>query len=367
MPRVATASLLMRLHSRSEIARNDCAAVADSVGERVRRLEGKRLLLTGASGFLASRMAQSLAWLNDNYLSSRCTLVALVRTAPTPDGPLGTLIGRSDVEFVVQSVNDPLELDRPVDFIVHAASKASPKDYLANPLDTMDANTVATRRLLTMAQDRGVESFLFFSSGEIYGEVPPESVPTPETFPGLASSTAPRACYAESKRFGETLCATFHREFHVPAKIVRPFHVYGPGLSLDDGRVVADFLKNRVECRPIRLLSDGSAVRSFCYVSDATAGFWQTLLSEHDGEAFNIGDDREPVSILELARVVAGLESPKLEVTHETAAGPEYLRGTPSRACPDISKAKRLLGYRPQVRLRQGLLRALWWHQLSEG
>ena len=351
--------------SRTELLQGDYANVAEDVGERFRRLEGKRLLLTGAGGFLASHVALSLAWVNDNVLSSTCTLVALVRTAPMPDGPLGTLLSRSDVEFVVQSVNDPIELDRPVDFIVHAASKASPKDYLSDPLDTMDANTVATRRLLISARDRGVESFLFFSSGEIYGEVPRESLPTPETFPGLVSSTAERACYTESKRFGETLCATFHREFGVPAKIVRPFHVYGPGLSLDDGRVVADFLKNRIECRSIHLLSEGSDVRSFCYVSDATAGFWQALLSEHDGEAFNIGDDREPVSILELARVVAGLESPELEITHETEAGPEYLRGTPSHACPDISKARRMLGYGPRTHLRDGLLRSLWWHRLE--
>ena len=181
----------MHFESKAELLHEDCAQIAGHVGQRFDRLEGKRLLLTGAGGFLASHLALSLAWLNDNYLSRRCTLIALVRTPVTPDKRLGSLLGRDDVEFVVQSVNDPLDLDPPADFTIHAASRASPRDYLSDPLDTMDANTLATRRLLTTARDRSAEGFLFFSSGETYGEVPPEAVPTPETLKKLGLDKEP--------------------------------------------------------------------------------------------------------------------------------------------------------------------------------
>jgi len=227
----------------------------------------------------------------------------------------------------------------------------------------MDANVDGTRQLLDIAKEKGVESFLFLSSAEVYGEVSDEFLPTPETYPGNVDCTGSRACYTESKRYGETLCVTYWREYQVPAKIVRPFHVYGPGLSLSDGRVIADFSRNRLKNNPIRILGDGTGVRAFCYVSDATAGFWKVLLSDYNGEPFNIGNDQEPISIRDLAYLMADLYEPKLTVNFETSGVPRHLRGSPSRVCPDIGKARRLLNYSPRVRLSDGLLRTLDWHR----
>lgn len=346
-----------------DVVDEDIRQVAEALGDAADRLRGKALLLTGAGGVLPAYLAETVAWLNRHRFDRPCRLLALVRRAPGPGHRLGHLCGRPDVAFLVQDVRAPIRVEGPLDFIVHAASRASPRSYLDDPLDTMDANTEATRRLLELGRARRVEAFLFFSSGEIYGEVPPEHVPTPETYTGGHDCTSPRACYTESKKFGEALCAAYWRAHRLPAVIVRPFHTYGPGMRLDDGRVVADFLADRLACRPIRVLGGGRASRAFCYLADATAGYWKALFSGHHGEAFNIGDDREPVTIRELAALVAGLDEPALPVEAPEAEGPAYLRGSPSRVCPDLTKARRLLGFEPRVGLRDGLARTLRWYR----
>src|SRR5260370_24130850 len=155
---------------------------------------------------------------------------------------------------------------------------------------------------------------LYISSSEVYGDPPPGDVPTPEEYPGRVEFTGPRACYAESKRFGETLCDVFHEVFGVPIKVVRPFHVYGPGLRLDDGRIVPELIRQGLQDGALHLLSDGRATRCYGYVADATYGFLLALLSEHHGTAFNIGVDEPQTSIGQLAAMVArifGLPAPR--------------------------------------------------------
>ncbi len=348
-----------RLDATRRVIDADMALIHDSLLDRLDTLQGKTLLLTGAAGMLPAYIAETVGWLNRHRFSRDCHLIALVRSPISEGSRLAHLMGRPDVTFLVQDVRDPIDIAGRVDFVIHAASRASPRSYLEDPLDAIDANTSATRRLLELAREKRCESVLFFSSAEIYGEVPADRVPTPESYAGNLDCTSPRAIYAESKRFGETLCATYWRQFGVRVKMVRPFHVCGPGMRLGDGRVVADFLRDRVESRPIRVLGGGSALRTFCYLADATIGFFQALLSNHDGESFNIGDDREVVSIRELAEVVAGLDSPRLEVMIATDSPPDHLKGSPSRAYPDLTKARMLLGYRPETTLREGLSRTL--------
>jgi dTDP-glucose 4,6-dehydratase/UDP-glucuronate decarboxylase len=346
----------------------DLVEVAGALGDAADRLAGKVVLLTGAGGILPAYLADTVAWLNRHRLARPCRLLALVRSPVTAGSRLGHLLGRPDVTFLVQDVNGPIDPPARPDFIIHAASRASPRSYLADPLDTMDANTTATRRLLDLARAAGSEGFLYFSSGEIYGDVPAADVPTPETYTGGHDCTSPRACYTESKKYGETLCATYWRQYRVPVRTVRPFHVFGPGMRLDDGRVVADFLRDRVEGRPIRVLGGGRALRAFGYISDAAAGFWGALLAPgQDGEAFNIGDDRRMVSIAELARIVAELEEPRLPVEVEGAETPDHLKGSPSIVRPDLTKARSRLGYEPRVGLEEALRRTLAWHRAQRG
>lgn len=342
----------------------DIQEIANRVGDSFSALSGARILITGASSYITSYMVDTVLWLNEQAFDRLCHVVALVRSPITAESRLGHLLERDDVTILQQNVSAPISLDQPVDYIIHAASNASPKRYLADPLDTMDANVVGTRQLLEMARAHSVRSFLFFSSSEIYGDVPDAYYPTPERYNGSVDPLNPRACYAESKRYGETLCATFWREHGIPIKIARVFSVYGPGFRLDDGRVMADFMQNRLNHQPIHLLSDGSGVRAFSYTADSVTGFWQMLLSHHNGEVFNIGSD-QAVSMRELAQVFGRIDEPPLEVTWQEE--PEaHLKGAPSRVCPDISKARRLLGYNPCVGLEDGIRRWLRWEQAGK-
>src|SRR5262249_18927578 len=189
--------------------------------------------------------------------------------------------------------------------------------YRRHPIETMDANVIGLRNLLDHAIRHPVESFLFFSSSEIYGDPDPAAIPTPEDYRGNVSCTGPRACYDESKRYGETLCINFHKVHQAPVKIVRPFNNYGPGLKISDRRVLPDFFRNVLQDQNIVLLSDGRATRTFCYSSDALTGYLLALLAAHQGEPFNIGTATPEISMADLARLVIEASGKPLHVATE--------------------------------------------------
>jgi dTDP-glucose 4,6-dehydratase/UDP-glucuronate decarboxylase len=275
------------------------------------------------------------------------------------------------LRVVERDVLAPLPADEPrFDHVIHAASIASPTFYRRFPIETMDANVGGLRVLLddaaTRPDDAPVRGFLFFSTSEIYGDPDPAHIPTPETYRGSVSCTGPRACYDESKRYGETLSVTFARQRDVPVTIVRPFNNYGPGLPLDDRRVIPDLARDILEGRDIGLLSDGSATRTFCYVADAVDGYYRTLVHGRPGEPYNIGADRPEISIRELAQRMANIAGRLLGYDGQVVVGisddPDYLTDNPNRRCPVIDKARAELGYEPEVELDDGLERALRWY-----
>src|SRR5258708_989421 len=200
------------------------------------------------------------------------------------------------IEVVKSDISAVQDLERP-DFVVHGASIASPTYYRLHPIETMDANVLGLRRLLDHSLRWAPEGFLFFSSSEIYGDPDAANIPTAEAYRGFVSCTGPRACYDESKRFGETLCVNFARVHGIPVTIARPFNNYGPGLRLSDRRVLPDLFKDVLADRDITLLSDGRASRTFCYASDATAGYLRILLLGAKGESYNIGADAPEISM----------------------------------------------------------------------
>lgn len=339
----------------------DLRAIAAALGPKCDALSGSSILVTGAGGFLPSYVVLAVAWMNRNVLAKPCKILALQRTAPDAGSRIAAVANDPNVTVLVQSVTEPLPRGVSAQFIVHAASPASPKAYLARPFDAIDANVWGTRMLLDRAREWQSRSVLFFSSSEPYGSPPPEHIPTPETYAGQVDPLGVRAPYTETKRMGETLCATYARAFGVPARVVRPFHTYGPAVQLDDGRIMGEFLRQRLNGQAIEAKSDGRGIRSFCYVGDATAGFMAALLSDCVGEAFNIGDDREPVTIRQLAHIIAEIESPHVPVHLATAPQTGHLTGTPDEVKPDLQKAARMLGYHPQTSLREGIQRTLRW------
>ena len=241
----------------------------------------------------------------------------------------------------------------------------------------MDANVGGLRRLLEYTLERKdqperVEGFLFFSTSEIYGNPSPENIPTPETYCGLVSCTGPRACYDESKRYGETLCVNFTKQYRLPIKTARPFNNYGPGIKLTDKRVLPDFAHDVLQGRDIVLLSDGSPTRTFCYVADAVVGYYKTLVKGHPGEAYNIGVQKPEISMRELAERV-GKAAKELfgyqgKVISKASDDKAYLIDNPERRCPIITKAREEIGYDPSISLDEGIRRLLtWYHNHPDG
>jgi UDP-glucuronate decarboxylase len=321
-------------------------------------LNGSTILISGAAGFLPSYLIETLAGLNAQGASIR--VVGLVRRQETAQARLAHLADLG-VEYMTQDVSQPLRPDiPPADFIIHAASQASPRFYGVDPVGTLEANSTGTQQLLRHAQLSGSRSFLFFSSSEIYGLNRDQDISITELDLGYLDPATIRACYAESKRLGETMCVAWNHQFGVPSRIVRPFHTYGPGMSLDDGRVFADFVADVVNCREIVLKSDGTARRAFCYVADATLGFFTVLLRGESAQAYNVANPNAEISMLDLAQLVANLFPERCSGVRLAVApsGNQYLKSSIMRSCPSIEKIGRL-GWTPAVDLAEGFRRTI--------
>ena len=336
----------------------DATNVADGLGDLNERFAGKRVLLSGAAGFLGSQFMHYFAYLNEAArVSLPCTVTALDTFQRGKPAWVPSLESRDYLRFRAADITEKNDFGHH-DFVIHAASIASPTFYRKHPIETMGANVTGLHNLLEDTRVGALESFLFLSSSEIYGDPTPEWIPTPEHYRGSVSCTGPRACYDESKRYGETLCVSFWRVYHTPVKVARPFNNYGPGLKITDRRVLPDFFRDVIAGRDIELLSDGSATRTFCYASDAVEGYLRILLSERNGEAFNIGTSEPEISMLDLAQVVVEVAGSASKVIRKVSDDPEYLTDNPNRRCPDISKARELLDYSPRIGLREGLERS---------
>ena len=224
-------------------------------------LEGKNILITGANGFLPAYMVETILYLNDIIFKKKVKVIALVRNIEKAQERFARHINRDDLSFLVQDVCDPINYNGKLDYIVHAASQASPKYYGADPVGTLSANVLGTINLLKIASKNPIKAFLYFSSSEVYGNVEADKNPIKEDGYGYLDPINIRSCYAESKRMGENICISWEHQYGIPVKIVRPFHIYGPGMSLDDGRVYADFVSNIVNNNDIIMKSDGKAIR----------------------------------------------------------------------------------------------------------
>lgn len=343
---------------RNPVIKEDLKFITDSAIPWV-ALEGKNILISGANGFLPAYLVETILFLNEERFKTKARVFALVRNKEKAINRFAIYRDRTDLIFVIQDVCEPVNIKEKIHFIVHAASQASPKYYGKDPVGTLSANVLGTRNLLELARIKKVESFLFFSSGEVYGEVSEKDIPIKENVYGYVDPTNVRSCYAESKRMGETMCVCWFHQYDVPAKIVRPFHTYGPGMSLDDGRVYADFVSDIVNNRNIIMKSDGSAIRAFCYIADATVGFFTVLLKGSNGEAYNVGDNQGEISILNLANLLVGLFQEKnLKVKKKGVIEEGYIRSEVTRHSPDVSKITGL-GWMPKHSLQQGFVRTI--------
>jgi nucleoside-diphosphate-sugar epimerase len=224
---------------------------------------------------------------------------------------------------------------------------------------TLSANVLGTSNLLSLARRCAVGSFLFFSSGDVYGVVDQTLPSVAEHNYGYLDPTDVRSCYGESKRMGETMCVSWAHQYGIPVRIVRPFHTYGPGMRLDDGRVFADFVRDIIAGGPITLHSDGSARRCFCYLADATAGFFAVLLKGSPGEAFNVANPEAESSIAGLARTLARIYANEgVGVAYRARTDSVYSPSPIHATRPDINKI-RGLGWSPTTGIERGFQRTV--------
>lgn len=350
----------------TDVLREDVRRTVETLGADAHRFTGKTILLAGGAGFLGRHFNAVFRHLNKEVLAAPCKVISADNFI-TGNAAALQADGHDDPNFLDlrADVTQPLPLRDELHFIIQAAGVASPVYYMKYPLETIESAVQGTKNLLELARrNKQLEGFLYFSSSEIYGDPDAKSVPTPETYHGYVSSVGPRACYDESKRLGETISTIYHQRYNVPVTIVRPFNVFGPGMRHDDRRVIPMFTYEALNGRALPVHGDGRQTRTFCYITDAISGFLKTLLNGRPGEAYNIGNSNNEISMGDLAKTFS-IPVPGSAVQYIDYPS-TYPAGEPQRRCPDLSKAARDFGYRSRIDLEAGLTRFVTWAREQE-
>jgi UDP-glucuronate decarboxylase len=317
------------------------------------KIEGKKFLVTGGAGFIGS-------WLCDALYQLDAKIVCLDNFITGSKENIKHLLGKENFEIVSSNVCE-FQTGENFDYIIHAASIASPSIYQKYPIETLDTSLIGTRRLLELARKKDVKSFLFTSTSEVYGNVPPEMIPTPETYYGFVNSFGPRCMYSEGKRAAEAYCYSYFYKYKLPIRVARIFNTYGPKLDTSNacyGRVVIKFIDQALKGKLLTVYGEGKQTRSFCYITDTIHGLLKLLLLDGlDGEVVNIGSDRE-IKIIDLAYKIKNITKSNSEIIFQPLP-----KGDPLRRCPDLTKARNILKYHPKVNLEEGISKTVEWYK----
>ena len=324
------------------------------------KLKNKTVMITGASGMVGSYMLYVLLMLNDekHYGIKVDAVMRNVNKLPEE------IRNREDVNVVVADVTKDIPDVGDIDYIIHAASPASPLIMQNQPVETIAANTIGTFKTLELAKEKNAEGYLFISSREIYGQPDEGQEFFYENTYGFVDQLNPRSCYSEGKKAAETMCVCFYEEYGLNTKIARLAHTYGPGMSIYDGRVQADFLKNVYHNEDIVLKSEGTAVRTYTYIADAIAGMYRILLDSED-IVYNIGNEAGKVSIRDLAEILVSIYPERgLKLVFDIPEG--GTKGTAPYTLGILSSEKlRKLGWNPKYSVKDGFKRTLEYLELE--
>ena len=330
-----------------------------------KKYNNSNILITGFNGFLGNYLVKFLVTYKHKLNWKKLVLIDNFKL----NSKLNFQISNYKNVYIVKSDITKLNLNKKkfenINFIFHMASIASPHYYRKYPLETIAANVDGLKNILEKYKNHKTH-VVYFSSSEIYGDPPKDCIPTKETYRGNVSSIGPRSCYDESKRFCETLSYYYSDKFKIKVKIVRPFNNYGPGMSLNDKRLPADLANSITNNKQINLFSDGKPKRAFCYISDAITGYLQASVYPKF-EIFNIGNDESEISVKELTNKYVKIGKKVLgyngNINFKVSKDREYLTNNPNRRSPDISKAKKLLLYKPSISLDKGIEKFLLYNK----
>jgi len=299
----------------------------------------ERTLITGGAGFLGSHLC-------DFFLSLGHEVICMDNLIKGENiENIAHLIGNERFKFIKYDVTEYLYVEGRVDHILHFASLASPKDYLDYPIQTLKVGSLGTHKALGLAKEKKAR-FLLASTSEVYGD--PKEHPQSESYPGNVDTIAPRGVYDEAKRFAEAITMAYHRTHGLETRIARIFNTYGPRMRLDDGRALPNFMVQALKGEDITIYGDGSQTRSFCYVDDLVDGI-RKLLDSDEAEPVNLGNPEE-ISVLDFAKEILRLTGSKSRVVFCPLP-----QNDPKVRQPDITKAKKVLGWEPKVSRQEGL------------
>ena len=303
---------------------------------------GVRAVVTGGAGFVGSHLCERL-------LVEGWSVVCVDSLMTGSTENLAGALRDDRFSFQQANVSERIDVDGPVDWVLHFASPASPRDYLDHPIQTLKVGSLGTMNSLGLARAKGA-GLLLASTSEVYGD--PLVHPQPESYWGNVNPIGPRSVYDEAKRYAEAIATAYHRVHGIPVKIVRIFNTYGPRMRENDGRAVPAFISQALRGEPITVHGTGSQTRSLCYVDDLVEGLWRFLSSEVPGP-LNLGNPHE-VSVLELAELIRSLTGSASEIVFEARPADD-----PEVRCPDITRAREELGWEPGVSLEDGLNRTI--------
>ena len=325
------------------------------------KLRNKTVMVTGASGMIGSYLVRTLVMLNE-MKHMNVHVIGVVRNAKKVEKEIAEA---SCVEIICHDVTQPMKLEQDVHYVIHAASPASPVIMKDDPVGTVAANTLGAFYTLSLAREKNAEGYMFVSSREIYGQPGPDQEMFTEDTYGFVDPLDPRSCYPEGKKAAETMCASFRAQYGLRAMAARPAHTYGPGMSIYDGRVQADFLKNIIFNENIIMKSEGAAVRTYTYISDVVSGMFHSLL-KGNALAYNMADERAKVSIRELAELLIRI-TPERKLKLELQIPEGGTKGCAPFTLGILDSSRlRGLGWAPQYTIEEGFRRMIDYLEIEK-
>ncbi len=348
------------MRNMSSIELEDAKNVAERIRSKFNLPIELKFVITGSQGFLGSQLMNSLdqlAAISRISIEVICIDNGIRANNRISYDNLKVRYKKADV-----SVLSSNRVFRNTNYFVHLASIASPVYYREFPLETLMTNVYGTKNVLDLAKKYNSQGCLLMSTSEIYGDPSEDAIPTTESYRGNVAYAGPRACYDESKRVLETLAWIYQNKIGIPVSVVRPFNIYGPGMRLDDGRIIPDLVSAILENRDMQIYSDGGPTRSYCYVSDSIFFMLAALFSGKSNPVVNIGADLVETSVRDLAHMIADLGKAggwSGELRFPESADPEYLIDNPQRRMPDLTKLRNLVGDFDNLSLNAGLTRMI--------